>query len=348
MKTLKVVLLSFVLMGLSSHTLYASMGPYIYSEYKPYKNPFDFNLFTSNFNLNLQQINPAFTGLNHRFQFSALSFYNRINDLSPNTMTDRVNQNNIYYGKTENRINGMVMQYNLSKGIIVNEKIDMGIGLSYTRNLIDAETDWNSFNLNASIHYKVKKGTWMLGLGLLSKTMSSEKFRIEDTWLEDTTFSKENNTKLNTNLGVVYECLNKNTKIGFSLFNLANQKFQLSHYRGDQTFSKITRQARSFVLNFDKKIRINNHSNINSQALLVHSKYEILNCFLRTEFQYKRVGLGVFYNEGYNSMNSLGPLLSYESKTGLKVQYCFRLTYSEFVYLNSDFHELGLAYTIKN
>lgn len=313
---------------------------------------FDFNRNNVNSNMAMQQLNPAYTGVNQNLEFTALAFYNSFNPYYPDNETKKYDlffdYNSRYYSRTANRQKGLAMQYTASKGYQYNEKIKFGVGVAYTRDLIEEGINWSQLNLNSAIHCQTQKGILSFGLGIIGKTGSSYAF---DTYLDrywnylpDTIYSKERQSKFNFNVGISYESKDKNTNIGLSVYNVLRPIFEFVHVRNNQELLKTNQMYRTYVLNFNKKFILNKNSKINSNLFAFHSQNEAINVMLRTEFQYKKVGVGIHYSDGTNYLNYLGPLLSFESKTGLRIQYAYKIVSTRIIIVSSGQHELGVSY----
>jgi hypothetical protein len=315
---------------------------------------FDFNRNNVNANMVMQQLNPAYTGINQNLEFTALAFYNSFNPYYPDNETKKYDllfdYNTRYYNTSANRQKGLAMQYTVSKGYQYNQKIKIGVGVAYTRDLIEEGINWSQLNLNSAVHCQTQKGVLSFGLGILGKTGSSYTF---DTYfdrygnpLPDTVYNKERRSKFNFNIGISYESKDKNTNIGLSVYNVLRPIFKFVHTRRDIELLKTNQMHRTYVLNINKKFILNKSSKIKSNLFAFHSQNEAINVMLRTEFLYKKVGVGIHYSNGTNYFNYLGPLLSFESKTGLRIQYAFKLVPTRIISLTSGQHELGISYNL--
>jgi hypothetical protein len=313
---------------------------------------FDFNRNNVNSNLALQQLNPSFTGIKQNLEFTALAFCNRFNYYYPDNETKKyeLGFDSRFYFRSSNRQNGLAMQYTLSKGFNFNQKIKFGVGVAYTSDLIEEGINWSQLNLNSAVHCQTNKGVLSFGLGILGKTGSSYTFNTHyDRFgysYSDTVYSKERQSKLNFNIGISYESKNKNTNMGLSVYNVLRPIFEFVHIRYNEEFLKANPMYRTYVLNFNKKFILNKNLKINSNLFAFHSQNEAVYAMLRTEFQYKKVGVGIHYSDGTNFFNCIGPLLSYESKTGLRIQYAFKLVPTRIISVISGQHELGISYNL--
>lgn len=306
--------------------------------------------------LNIQKINPAFSGFDSTVNLSlgtAYQYYSMFNfdfyDMKFGKYEYNPNTPEIHYEiGTRKELN--MHDAGISIPVKTKTKMRFGVGINSNADFIDRWVNAYALSIGMAMHYPLAKGNLSFGVEIKSFQFTTPKTLVFDK-LDAIKTLKLNENFLNAGLGMAFTDKTGNFRLGVSLMNLKKMDVGVTSFNNNVMYGLYNYSNKSLFINasyqhlISRKVILENSIVMN----VFDMDYDLDKYVIQSVCRISKFGIGahVFLNfprTRYSSM-ALGPILDFDSGI-VKFRYAYGFTPTRLLSVSAGFHELGVQYKV--